>query len=211
VYRHIKQFMSPEEVRDFNDLVQGKSVLFKENSGRGGLGPKWRVIDGEQIRSQMPEIETYGEQRVRPIAEQFAEHPLELIGVGKGAMRIQAYEKKNHGFRWHFDRQPYGALVTLKNTNRGQTHVVSRRLSQFLRVLFYPFFAVPQVFSIVPFEKITMEPGDLLIIRGSLALHRGVTLEEEGERVMMTYFFNEIGKKPFLDPIREKIARRLNF
>jgi len=36
-------------------------------------------------------------------------------------------------------------------------------------------------------------------------------LEEEGERVVMTYFFNEIGKKPFLDPMREKIARRLNF
>lgn len=46
---------------------------------------------------------------------------------------------------------------------------------------------------------------------GAGQLHRGVTLEEEGERVVMTYFFNEIGKKPFLDPIREKIARRLNF
>lgn len=54
-----------------------------------------------------------------------------------------------------------------------------------------------------------MEQGDLLIIRGGRALHRGVTLDEKGERLLIVYAFDELDKKP--NPLRDKIARALNY
>ena len=211
-YRHIKQFMAPEEVRHFNDLIQQNAILFTETAGRGTLGPLYRVIDGDQIHSEMSEIEACGDQLVRPATEQFAGEPLRPMVFSKRSMGVLLYEKKHHGFRWHFDGHSYAALLCLKNTNRGQTHVISPRLSQFLRFLFYPLYAVPKVFSIMPHKEITMEQGDLLIIRGGRALHRGVTLDEKGERLLMVYAFDELDKKPNpLRNLRDKIARALNY
>ena len=178
VYRHINQFMTHEEVRRFTDLIRQNAALFTETSGRGGLGPRYRAINGDQIRSQLPEIAAFGDQRVRPIAEQFAQHQLCLLGSSKRAPRVQVYDKKHHEFRWHFDEAPYVAFVCLTNTNRGQTHLIPPGLSRVLRFLLYPLYAVPQVFSIMPYEAITMEAGDLFLMRGSRVLHRGVTLDE---------------------------------
>ncbi len=208
-YRHLKQFMTHEEVQQFTYLIQHNAALFTETSGRGGLGPRYRVIDGDQIRSQLPEIANFGEERVRPIAEEFAQQPLHLFGSSKRAMRIQVYNKKHHGFRWHFDGHSYTTLLCLKNTNRGQTQLISPGLSQVLRFLLYPLYAVPQVFSIMPYQTITLEAGDLYLHRGSRLLHRGVTLDEEGERILVVYGYDELDKKR--NPIRDKIARALNF
>ena len=73
----------------------------------------------------------------------------------------------------------------------------------------YPLYAVPQAFSIVPHQVTQMEAGDLLIMRGSHVLHRGVTLADEGERILVVYAYDEVGKRP--NPIRDKIARVLNY
>lgn len=208
-YSRIKKFMTSDELEKFTDLIHKNTRLFSETLGRGTLGPRYCVINGDQIRSQMPEVETFGEERVRPITEKFAGHPLQLMVSLKRSMRIQVYRKKHHGFRWHFDEYPYVALLTLKNTNRGQTHVISQRLSQFLRFPFYPLYAVPQVFSLMPYKEITVEAGDLLLMRGSRVLHRGVILEEEGERIIMAFWYDRPGKQP--NPLRDKIARALNF
>ena len=208
-YRRIKKFMTSDELENFTDLIHKNTELFSETLGRGTLGPRYRVVNGDQLRSQMPEVETFGEQRVRPIVEHFAGEPLRPMDFSKRSMRIQLYEKKQHGFRWHFDGHSYVALLCLKNTNRGQVHVISPRLSQFLRFLFYPLYAVPQVFSLMPYKEITVEAGDLLLMRGSRVLHRGVTLEEKGQRLLIVYTYDELDKKP--NPLRDKIARALNY
>jgi hypothetical protein len=208
-YRHIEDFATPEEVRRFTDLIRQNAALFTETSGRGGLGPRYRIIDGDQIQSQLSDVATFGEYRVRPIVEEFAQQPLHLFGSSKRAMRIQVYYKKHHGFRWHFDGHSYTAFLCLKNTNRGQTQLISSGLSQVLRFLLYPLYALPQVFSIVPYQEITMEAGDLYLLCGSRLLHRGVTLDEEGERILMVYGYDELDKKRNL--LRDKIARALNY
>ena len=59
-YQHIKGFMTADELERFNELIESKSDWFVETSGRGGLGPRYRVIDGITIRSHLPEIESYG-------------------------------------------------------------------------------------------------------------------------------------------------------
>jgi hypothetical protein len=205
----LKNFMTADEIRRFLGLVAARAFLFHETFGRGGLGPRYRVLDGDQIRTHLPDIEDYGEARVRPVAEQLAGEKLRLLGSSRRSMRIQIYDRKEHGFRWHFDGHKYAALLTLKNTNCGETHVIAPGASRCLRFLLYPLYPLSQIFSLAPYDRIAAQPGDLLFLRGSSVLHRGVTLGRDGERILMVYTFDEADKKP--SPIRDRAARLLNY
>ena len=208
-YRHVSGFTSAEELEALRRAVLERRELFTEVHGRGGLGPRYRVIDGDQIHERLPEVEAFGDRRVRPLSEDFAGHPLIPLGSSRRAMRVQSYERRNHGFRWHFDGHPYVALVTLENSNDGQTQFISPVLSWWLRFLLYPLYAFPQLFSIFPRKSVAARPGDLLVMRGGKVLHRGVTLLDEGERILLAYTYAVPGSKP--NPFRDWIARRLNY
>jgi hypothetical protein len=208
-YRHVPGFMTAEELARLRRLVAERQDLLTEVHGRGGLGPRYRVIDGDQIHDRLPAVEELGETRVRPLAEAFAGRPLAPLGSSRRAMRVQVYERRDHGFRWHFDGHPYVVLVTLENTNQGQTQFISPGLSRWLRFLLYPLYALPQVFSLFPRSTVETRPGDLLVMRGGRVLHRGVTLSDAGERILLAYTYAEPGRKP--NPFRDWIARRLNY
>jgi hypothetical protein len=208
-YRHIPGFLSAGELDRLAGLVEAHQDLFSSTHGRGGLGPRYRVIDGDRIHERLPEIEDFGRRRVKPEMERFAGEPLQPLGSSRRSLRVQAYERRDHGFRWHLDGHSYVALVTLKNTNRGQTQFISPRLTRFLRFLLYPLYAVPRFFSLFPRDTVTAAAGDLLVMRGGRTLHRGITLEEDGERILIAYTYDELGKKP--NPARDWIARRLNY
>lgn len=208
-YRHVPGFLSGEELDRLARLIGDHEDLYTEVHGRGGLGPRYRVIDGDQIHARLSAVEELGDRRVRPLAEEFAGEALRPLGSSKRSMRVQAYERREHGFRWHLDGHAYVALVTLKNTNGGQTQFISPGLTRFLRFLLYPLYAVPQVFSIFPCRAVTAQAGDLLVMRGARTLHRGLTLSDQGERILLAYTFDSPGKKP--NPLRDWIARRLNY
>lgn len=208
-YRHVPGFTTGEELSRLRQLVEDHRNLFTDVHGRGGLGPRYRVIDGDQIHAGLPEVEDFGFRRVRPLAESFAGGSLRPLGSSRRSMRVQAYERRDHGFRWHLDGHSYVALVALENANGGQTQFISPGLTRFLRFLLYPLYAFPQVFSIFPHSTVTLAPGDVLVMRGARVLHRGITLSDEGERILIAYTFDEPGKKP--NPLRDWIARRLNY
>lgn len=209
-YRHVPGFLSAEEVARLTRLIESHEDLYTPVHGRGGLGPRYRVIDGDQIHEKLAEVEALGDQRVRPLAETFAGEPLKPLGSSKRSIRVQTYTRKEDGFRWHLDGHAYVALVTLKNTNQGQTQFISAALTQWLlRFLLYPLYAFPQVFSIFPRSAVTAAPGDLLVMRGARALHRGVTLSDQGERILIAYTYDRPDKKP--NPFRDWIAKRLNY
>ncbi len=208
-FRHVRGFLTPTEVAAFRCLVERHDPLFTEVHGRGGLGPRYRVIDGDQILAHLAEVAELGAGRVRPLAEEFAGHPLAPLSSSKRAMRVQAYARREHGFRWHFDGHAYVALVTLENGNGGETHFISPRLSRWLRFLLYPLYPFPQLFSILPYEIVSAGAGDLLIMRGARILHRGVSRSEGGQRVLLAFTFDPPGKKA--NPFRDAVAKRLNY
>ncbi len=208
-YRHVPGFLTAEELERLRQLVRERRDLLTEVHGRGGLGPRYRVIDGIQIQEHLQAVEGLGETRVRPLVEEFAREPLAPLGSARRAMRVQVYARRDHGFRWHFDGHPYVALVTLENSNEGQTQFLSPGLSRWLRFLLYPLYAFPQLFSVFPRSTVALRPGDLLMMRGGRVLHRGVTLLAEGERILLAYTYAAPGAKP--NPFRDFAARRLNY
>ena len=208
-FRHVRGFLAEAETTAFRDLVERNDSLFAEVQGKGGLGPRYRVIDGDQIVAHLPAIAELGDRKVRPLAEDFAGQRLAPLASSKRAMRVQAYARKEHGFRWHFDGHDFVALVTLENGNEGQTHFISRRLSRWLRFLLYPLYPFPQIFSALPYEVVTARPGDLLVMRGAQILHRGVSRSDSGRRVLFAFTFDPVGKRA--NRFRDAIARRLNY
>lgn len=208
-FRHLRGFLAAEEIARLRALVGERAELFREVHGKGGLGPRYQVIDGDQILRDLPAVAELGDRRVRPLAEDFAGHPLAPLASSKRAMRVQAYARRDHGFRWHFDGHAYVALVTLENGNHGQTHFMSLGLSRWLRFLLYPLYPVPQVLALFPYQTVTARAGDLLVMRGARALHRGVTRDEHGQRVLLAFTYDAPGKRA--NPLRDFIARRLNY
>ena len=135
-YLKVEDFLKPPDLSRIRKIVGDKMEEAHETSGKKGIGPRYRVIDGDQIRSMLPDVQALGEERVLPVMEEFAGKKLALIPSSKRSMRVQQYLTREHRFRWHCDGHAYVAIVALKNTNRGKTHFISHRLSRFLR---YPF------------------------------------------------------------------------
>jgi hypothetical protein len=208
-YQHIKAFLPPTDISFYQRLVEDHADLLTEIHGRGGLGPRYKVIDGDVIRAQLPAIETLGQERVRPLVERFAAEPLSAFASPRRAQRVQIYSRRDEGFRWHRDGHPYVALVTVENGNCGQTQFISPGLSRALRFLIYPLYPLPQLFSLVPHTALTCREGDLLIMRGRVTIHRGVTLAEIGKRILFVYAFDLADHRP--SAFRDLIARKLNY
>ena len=206
--RLIKGFATPAEIDALTRLIKTHDSLFKETSGKSRLGPRYRIIQGEEIRRELREISLFGAQRVRPAVEQFAERPLAESGL-IAETRVQAFDRSDHDFRWHFDTHPYSGLLTLWNENNSETQVISPRLSRALRLVLYPLYPFPAIFNRVPHHRYEMAPGDLLVMHGSRVLHRGVALAQQGSRVIIAYSFIEPGRK--LNPLRLRIANLLNY
>ena len=204
------------------------SELRSDLAAVGGIGglPGWREIHGHQVRAglwqdaarvphrfaldgRQREVQALGEEGVLPVMEEFAGKKLALIPDSKRSMRVQQYLTKEHRFRWHCDGHAYVALVALENTNRGQTDFISPRLSWFLRYPLYPIRFFDRLCATFPYDSVMMEAGDMLIMDGATSLHRGVTHDEGGERLLLAYAFDEIGRKS--NSIRDRIARKINY
>lgn len=202
-------FITEEEAKVFDTAVRSCSSLFRGTSGTVNLGPRYEVIDGDQIRASMPDIISYEQTRIRPAVENFAGIPVQLLDSPRRSMRIQKYSSRNHGFRWHFDGHSYVAILTLKNGNLGETHLIQERLSSILRYFLYPLYPFDMIFSLAPYARILSEPGSLFLFRGQRLLHRGVTMKEGGERILVVYTYDESGKRK--SRFRDFLARRLNY
>lgn len=143
------------------------------------------MIDGDSIQNRLPEIDSFGEQRLRPTAEQMAGRPLKLLDSPRLCMRVQRYTQKCHGFRRHLDGHSCVALLAVKNSNLGQIRMIFPRLTLFLRFILYPVYALPEVFSIFLYQRVIREAGDRLFMPRGRLLHRGITLSEGGERALI--------------------------
>ena len=208
-YRLRPRFLSGEETDRWRQKVSARRDVFQAVGGRGGLNLRYSVVDGHRSREHFPELVELAETRLREAAEEAAGRFLAPIGDEKRALRIQLYGGRREGFRWHKDVSAYSALLTLENTSRGATEVLSPRLTRLLTPLYYLFYPLRQIFSVLPHRTLHSAPGDLLILHGSAVLHRAQAREESGERLVVVAAFEPAGSRP--TPIRNWLARTFNY
>lgn len=208
-YRLCPQFLSGEETDRWRQEVGSGQEAFHAVSGRGGLNLRYSVADGRRTREHFPELVELAQTRLRATAEEIVGLPLVPIQDERRSIRIQLYRGSHEGFRWHLDVSSYSALLTLENTSRGATEVISPRLSRLLTPVYYPFYPLRQLFSVMPHRTIESAPGDLLVLHGGAVLHRARALEDRGERLVVVAVFEPAGSKP--TPVRNWLARSFNY
>ena len=208
-YCRISGFISPAEAAGWLRRLDDVRDAFRAVGGKGGLGLPFQLMDGEKATSQLGDVSAHLQPRMQAAAESAAGTRLEPIRDRRRALRIQRYRGSTDGFRWHFDGSHTTALLTLANTNRGATEVVSPRWTPLLKPLFYGLYPIRDLFTVVPHARLVADPGELLILGGGAALHRGAPGDRSGERVVVLVAFDPAGAKP--RPIRDWIARRFNY
>ncbi len=165
------------------------------------------MIPGDVVAASLPRVRQLGERLLTEI-EAFAGRPLELFSDPIRRMRVQLYEDVREGFRWHFDGHPYAAVVTLRNEAAGVTEVVSERLSRIVRPFFYLTYPFPGIFSALPCQSVVAKERDVLLIRGSVALHRGRSTRP-GCRIILVFAYDFPGATP--SRLSNWFARRVNY
>ena len=208
-YCRIPGFLSPAEAAGWLRRVDDSRDAFRAVGGKAGLALPFHLMDGAEAMARLGDVCTHLQPRMHEAAESAATTRLEPIGDRRRALRIQRYRGSTDGFRWHFDGSHTTALLTLANTNRGATEVVSPRWTPVLKPLFYGLYPLRGAFSLVPHARLVAEPGELLILSGHSVLHRGAPGDRPGERVVVLVAFDPAGAKP--RPIRDWIARRINY
>jgi hypothetical protein len=206
-FRHLQNYIGPDERRAVLAEIETRSAHARRVNGRGGIGPRYAVLGGDEVVSSLPLVAAIG-ARVRAVVGEFAAAPVEPFHDPVRRVRVQIYTEPEDGFRWHFDGHQYVALVTLENGSDGVTELIAPRTSTLVRPFFYPAYAFPQIFSVLPRTSVTMEAGDALVFSGSRSLHRGRS-RTAGRRTVLVYAFDVEGTKR--SGARNWIARRLNY
>ncbi len=208
-YCRISGFLSRADAAGWLRRLDDVRDAFRAVGGKAGLGLPFRLMDGDEAQARLGDVGAHLQPRMHEAAESVAATRLEPIRDRRRALRIQRYRGTTNGFRWHFDGSHITALLTLANTNRGATDIVSPRWTPLLKPLFYGLYPLRGVFTVVPHARLVTEPGDLLILGGGAVLHRGAAGDRPGERVVVLVAFDPAGAKP--RPIRDWIARRFNY
>jgi hypothetical protein len=206
-FQQVRGYLAASERQEVLAELAAAADEMRRIDGRAGIGPRYAVIGGDGITASLPRVAAIG-ARVRSLVESFAGAPLEPFHDPIRRARVQTYTEPEDGFRWHFDGHEFVALVTIENHSNGVTELIAPRLSSLVRPLFYPAYAVPQLFSLLPRSAVSMEAGDALLFSGSGSLHRGRS-RMAGRRTILVFAFDRVGAKR--SRFRNWIARSLNY
>ncbi len=205
--RLIEGFLSDNERNALLADIASHAAAFRRVDGRRGVGPRYSVIDGEFIAARMPSIVALGE-RLRPLAEELEGMQLAPFADARRCMRVQRYDHREDGFRWHFDGHPLAAVVTLENESEGVTDIVGAAVSLVIKPLFYAAYALPQLASLLPRRSVSMRAGDVLMLRGRETLHRGRS-QRDGRRTILVFAYDRPDARPAR--WRNMFARFVNY
>ena len=208
-YQFSSNFLSAAETEHWQQRVESQRTLFRQVAAKAGMNLSYSVMNGHQIRDQLPDLFELVKSRLHKALQDAAGQPLALMRDQKRAVRIQWYRRREDGFRWHLDGGMYSVLLTLVNTNQGATQMISLRWSRYLKPVPYVLFPFQGLLAHAPTTVIQSHPGDLLLIQGGAVIHRGTNARSDGERMVLVASFDPVGRRP--TPVWDWLARRLNY
>lgn len=208
-YQFSSSFLSVTETEHWRERVESRRTLFRQVAAKAGMNLSYSVMNGYQVRDEMPDLFALVQGRLHEALQDAAGQPLTLMRDPKRAVRIQWYRHRREGFRWHLDGGMYSALLTLVNTNQGATQMISLRWSRCLKPVPYVLFPFQGLLAHAPTTVIQSHPGDLLLIQGGAVIHRGTNDGSDGERIVLVASFDPVGRRP--TPVWDWVARQLNY
>lgn len=208
-YRFAPNFLSAAETEHFRNRVGARLELFHPVATKAGMNLPYNVMDGYQIRNELPDLYALVQGPLKHALQDAAGRPLVPLRDPKRAVRIQWYRRPGDGLRWHLDGGMYSVLLTLINTNQGGTQMIPLTWSRYLKPIPYILFPFPGLLARAPTTMLVSGAGDLLLMQGGAVIHRGVNEQPHGERMVLVASFDPVGRRP--TPVWDWLARRLNY
>ena len=144
-----------------NDLIPNKSILQK-------------IYDSPTVRSFF--LDLLGKEELHPY-----EDPLSSININ--------YYDKGDALGWHFDNSDYTITLLVKNCRKGGVYEFFNDMRFKDGKEDYNF--VEKILdNKVTGTKVDSNEGDLMIFKGNKSIHQ-VTPVEDGERILVTFNYNE--------------------
>lgn len=207
-WRRIPNCLSSDRCAQLEALIGAQAHHLVTVAAPFNLGPRYRTLGGEEVQRYLPEVAQFGDTHVLPLVEAFAGRPIRSCANRGRAVRVQVFDDPAHEFRWHYDSGTFAALLTLRNTNSTETQIVPAAWSRGVRPIYYPLWWLPNLFSLLPRVALALHAGDLLILRGSQVLHRGVVTAPAGDRLLLVFAYDDVNRRA--TPWRDRITKYLN-
>jgi hypothetical protein len=208
-YKTFRRFLDDAETLRWRKALLSRAGSFQRVARKGGMNLPYHVMDGIQIRKELPELFELAEGRLRTTLEETFGRPLTLLRDPKRCVRIQWYRSSEEGLLWHLDGGAYSALLTFENSNGGGTDVLPMWLSRYLKPVPYIFFPFPGLLERAPSTELISEAGDLLAMNGGALIHRGKNPRDAGERMVLVASYDPPDRRPSV--VWERFARWLNY
>ena len=162
-----------------NDLIPDNSILQK-------------IYDSKIIRSFFKDL--LNKNDLYPYSD-----PLSSININ--------YYDKGDALGWHFDNSDFTITLLIKNCNKGGVYEFFNDMRYKDGQEDYAF--VEKILdNIVSGTKVDSFEGDLMIFKGNKSIHQ-VTAVEEGERILVTFNYNEAEGIPLSEQSRKTFFGRI--
>ena len=162
-----------------NDLIPSDSILQK-------------IYDSEIIKSFFKDI--LGKEELHPYSD-----PLSSININ--------YYDKGDALGWHFDNSDFTITLLVKNCEKGGVYEFFNDMRYENGKENYDF--VEEILdNKVKGTVVNTFEGDLMIFKGNKSIHQ-VTAVEEGERILVTFNYNETSGVALSEKSRKTFVGRI--
>lgn len=199
-----ERFLSEDECRNLLDAIddyRAGTELVEIHREFRGRALRYSVIEGNEIKDQLPQIWDLYTSRVRDLMSQLCGEevfPLDNIRAG---VNVNIMAPGRSEYRWHYDRTPATAVIYLNEVEGGETEIYPElrlllnshqrvRAQKLLdrAVASWPLRAARS-------RKVIVEPGPgrLLAMRANRAWHSVRGVEGDHDRINLVLAYDKVG------------------
>lgn len=180
----IDRYRSSVELREIHREAKGRALHYS-------------VIDGHQIRDQLPEVWDLYAGPVRDLVSEVATEEMYPLNNVRAGVNVNVMPPGRSEYRWHYDRTPMTAVLYLNEVEGGETELYpglrvllsERRPARAQRLL-------DRLVSVRPIRSmrtgmavVSPKPGRLVAMAGNRCWHsvRGVEGRRDRINVILAY------------------------
>jgi len=162
-----------------------------------GRALRYSVIDGHQIRDQLPEVWDLYAGPVRDLVSEIATEEMFPLDNVRAGVNVNVMPPGRSEYRWHYDRTPLTAVLYLNEVEGGETELypglrilLSERRPARAQRLLDRFVSVRPVRSMRAGRSVVSpKPGRLVTMAGNRCWHsvRGVEGRRDRVNVILAY------------------------
>ncbi|MFQ5943642.1 MAG: 2OG-Fe(II) oxygenase [Anaerolineales bacterium] len=201
-YQVVDDFLTADQCRAFLEEINGfrnEHSLPEIHRPMKGRSLRYHVIQGEQIRDNIPDIWELYAGKVNQLVNESIGYPLAPLENIRAGVNVNLMRPKQSSYRWHYDRACVTSILYLNEVEGGETELYPNyrimlskgKYSTIQRVLDRIIQIRPVMNTFGNMIRVSPKVGRLVMMRADRAWHsvRPVLGNRERINVILSYDF----------------------